>query len=372
MKAFTFISLILLTSSVIYSQQREDHIQITPENPTMQVNESLEFTATWVDDDGNLWPLSDPHWLGDSFHGTIAVNPDDPCKCTFTATSTGSSYITCYEGPPYNNPHGSTDITITGEQQLDVISVTPANVNLEVGEQQQFVAVGYDTEGNPLDPPITPVWSTDGGSITSDGLYTAPDVEGYYAVTAGVSGSQITGQASVQVASSQQLDRIEVTPANVNLQVGEQQQFVAKGYDEQDNPLDPPIVPQYSCTGGSITSDGLYTAPETSGAYYITVSVDGSEVTGEATVTVSPQGVSEQEASKLKVFPNPAKNILFIESNQKIIFCEIIDLTGNVLLRSEPLKNEISVNIGDFPAGVYFLHISSIDYKLTKKLVVEH
>ena len=83
----------------------------------------------------------------------------------------------CWEGPPRQGPHGSTDITITqgSGQQLDSIVVSPANVNLEVGEQQLFSAVGYDTNGDLMDPPITPMWSTDGGTVTQDGQYTAPD-----------------------------------------------------------------------------------------------------------------------------------------------------------------------------------------------------
>ena len=46
--------------------------------------------------------------------------------------------------------------------------------------------------------PITPIWSTDGGTITSDGLYTATQV-GDFTVTASVQGSTITGTASVHV-----------------------------------------------------------------------------------------------------------------------------------------------------------------------------
>jgi Ca2+-binding RTX toxin-like protein len=176
-------------------------IEVTPINPSINVDQSLEFTASGKDQNGNPFPLSDPQWQGDSWHGTISVDPTDPTKCTFTATAPGNSYIMCWEGPPRQGKHGSTDITITqgSGQQLDSIVVSPANVSLEAGGPQLFSAVGYDPDGDPMDPPITPMWSTDGGTVTQDGLYTAPDTEGDYEVTAGVTGSTITGKANVHV-----------------------------------------------------------------------------------------------------------------------------------------------------------------------------
>ena len=107
---------------------------------------------------------------------------------------------------------------------MDSIVVSPSSVNLEVGEQQLFSAVGYDVNGDPLAPPVTPVWSTDGGSITQAGAHTASEMEGTFTVTASVVGSSVTGSAEVTVTagSSQQLDSIVVSPSSVNLEVGEQ------------------------------------------------------------------------------------------------------------------------------------------------------
>jgi plastocyanin len=230
------------------------------------------------------------------WHGEISVDPTDPTVCSFTATQAGSSYIICWEGPPYQGPKGSADIAVTQNgQQLDRIQVTPASVNLEVGEQQQFTARGYDTNGAPMDPPITPMWSTDGGSISQDGTYTAPDTEGDYAVTAEVLGSPVMGTANVQVtAPPQQLDRIQVTPASVNLEVGEQQQFTARGYDTNGDPMDPPITPSWSATGGAMSQGGgrgaggaqqmTYTAGNLPGHYGVTASV--GHVVGRSWVTV--------------------------------------------------------------------------------------
>jgi len=177
-----------------------DDIIITPTNPTMQLGQSLEFTALGKDQNGNPFPLYDPQWEGDTFHGTITVNSKDSTKCLFKADKTGDSYILCWEGPPYQDKHGSTDIHIIEEiPQLDSIYVAPKKVNLDFGEHQQFSAEGFDKDGNPVHSSIAPVWSTDGGSIDQNGMYTAPDTKGDFTVTAGVDGSDVTGFASVFV-----------------------------------------------------------------------------------------------------------------------------------------------------------------------------
>ncbi|MCK4581575.1 MAG: hypothetical protein KAU10_09490, partial [Dehalococcoidia bacterium] len=280
---------IIFTSVLLAQDPYLADVVVTPENPTMQVGQSLEFTASGKDQNGDPFPISDPQWEGSS-HGTLSVNPTDPAKCTFTTTKTGAGYIICWEGPPRRGPHGSTDITITqgSGQVLGSIVVSPTNVNLEFGEQQQFTALGYDQNDEPMDPPITPIWSTDGGTVTQSGQYTAPSSAGDYTVTAGTSGSSITGTANVHVtAPSQVLGSVVVSPASVDLEYGEQQQFSATGYDQNGNPTDPPITPIWSTDGGTVTQSGDYTAPDTTGDYTVTGGVSGSTITGTANVHVT-------------------------------------------------------------------------------------
>ena len=61
---------------------------------------------------------------------------------------------------------GSDDVS-----QLGRIDVTPCDVALDPGDEQTFTAVGYDDQDNEI--PIDPIWTATGGTITSQGLYTA-------------------------------------------------------------------------------------------------------------------------------------------------------------------------------------------------------
>ena len=80
---------------------------------------------------------------------------------------------------------------------LAEIVVTPAEVYLNPGDQQQFEGHGFDADGYEIYVKI--IWSAKGGNIDTDtGLYEAT-VEGEFTVTASVEGSAVTGTAAVYV-----------------------------------------------------------------------------------------------------------------------------------------------------------------------------
>ena len=271
----------VLTSISITTSQLA-RIEISPQNPTMEVGQSLVFTAQGYDQDDNPCPINDPFWEGE--YGTLTPDPNDPQKCTFTANQVGNGYIVCWEGtPPQATIHGSTDITITEpESQLDRIEVSPSSVSLTIGEDRQFAAKGFDQNGNEI--PITPQWSTDGGTIDQTGKYTATEV-GDFTVTASVQGSSVTGTASVHVTQpSGQLAKIVVSPRRAILYPGKSKQFTAKGYDNNGNEV--PITPIWRATGGTITQQGLYKAGFRDGYYIVTARAKGSLVTGIAYVKI--------------------------------------------------------------------------------------
>ncbi len=54
---------------------------------------------------------------------------------------------------------------------VTTITVSPSPVTLTVGANQTFNANGYDLYGNPL--PVTPIWTTNGGTIDATGFFTA-------------------------------------------------------------------------------------------------------------------------------------------------------------------------------------------------------
>ncbi len=79
------------------------------------------------------------------------------------------------------------------------------------------------------------------------------------------------------------------------------------------------------------------------------------------------------DPSLVAVFPNPAHEQFFIQSNS-IEINEIIlfDLTGREVLRTEAINNQCSLNISHLTAGLYILKIHSENQAvIVKKVVVQ-
>lgn len=265
------------------------NIVIAPQNPVLAVGQNITFIAQGYDQNGSPVPIADPQWKAGN--GTITPDPANPSQAIFTATEAGSGWVQCSDGPPGAGVHGSTDMTINPpeEGQLAKIEVTPSDVTVRVDEQLQFNAVGLDAFGSPV--PIDPEWSVDGGNITADGLYTASE-NGDFTVTAGTEGSTVTGTSDVHVQSSQsgggKLARLEISPGDTTVHIGETGEFKAKGYDAEGNQVD--ITPIWTATGGTIDQNGNFT-PNGDGLILggsVTVSVAGSKVTDSVLVSVLP------------------------------------------------------------------------------------
>jgi len=106
----------------------------------------------------------------------------------------------------------------------------------------------------------------------------------------------------------------------------------------------------------------------------ITVSVSGLT---PVVVTViqdgSSVGIPETSAYSIRIFPNPAKDVVKISldnvspDNARI---SLIDLTGKILLDQPVSGNETSLIVGNLPRGLYFVKILLNNEPLTRRLIL--
>jgi hypothetical protein len=170
---------------------------------------------------------------------------------------------------------------------LTTIEVSPSTAVLQVGQTQQFSALGEDQYGDTIDPGSV-TWDSSVpsvGTIDAGGTFTA-SAAGTATITATGAGG-VSGQATVTVQEAPALATIEVSPATATVEVGQTEQFTASGKDQYGNPIDPGIVSWASSnTGvGVIDASGVFLAL---GAGETTVSATGTEgVVGYANVTVN-------------------------------------------------------------------------------------
>lgn len=282
--------------------QELNRIEITPSNPTLTVGDTTTFSAKGFDAQGDEVTIGDPNWQGDGKSGYLAVNPTNAQQCTYTPTNRGNGYVSCYDGEPGSGgKQGSSTIVVKAapsSRRLARIEVKPSNVTLQVGDTTTFSAKGFDQNGDEIQSNVT--WTATGGSITSNGYYTATNA-GNYLVTA-MSEGGIQGTAAITI--TYQLARIEITPRNVTLQVNDTTTFSAKGFEHDGDEVNAEV--EWSASGGgTISSDGEYTATD-KGTWEVTAE---NPITGKketASIAVAPDG----PLTTIEVTPaNPTLNV---------------------------------------------------------------
>jgi hypothetical protein len=145
--------------------------------PTIAVGQSVVFTAEGKDRSGNTVPIRDPRWYSGGGHGTIVVDPNDPNKCTYTATNRGADYIQCCDGKPGYGVDGSVDFTVGESDRPNPFSILmlPEDVRITEGDSVCFTVDMFDEDGEEIpDDPVT--FTATGGPITPEGVYTGEDV----------------------------------------------------------------------------------------------------------------------------------------------------------------------------------------------------
>ena len=269
-------------------------VTVSPASVQVTTGTAQQFTATVVGS-GNqvvIWSLSGAGCVGISC-GSISgsglykapAKPPNPPTVTVKATSLadpsafGTAIATVVSPPP---------ITVT---------ISPTTATVSPGGQQQFAA----TVTGSSDKSVT--WNVTGtgciayncGTITSLGLYTAPSTvpnPPVVTVTA-YSHADPSKSASATVTLSVPIV-VKVSPGSVQLVAGQQQQFSAT-VTGTGNTTVTWSVGGAGCSGaacGTITANGLYTAPATVPApptvsVTATAAADSSK-TGSSTVTLIP------------------------------------------------------------------------------------
>jgi len=179
------------------------------------------------------------------------------------------------------------------------ISISPNPQTLAVNGKQQFAAVVSDFSGAAIT--ATPVWSvvSGGGTITSDGLFTAGTTPNTFTNTVQATSGNLTANATVIVIPGP-LASILVTPKPVTLNVDLSQQFTAIGLDVAGNLV--PLTPVWSVAngGGTVGTAGLFTANSTPATYTNTVTASSGVISGTATVIVTAGPLTT-----ITVTPNP-------------------------------------------------------------------
>ena len=85
----------------------------------------------------------------------------------------------------------------------------------------------------------------------------------------------------------------------------------------------------------------------------------------------STVGIQENDLGNISIYPNPATNLVNIESDVQINSIQIINYTGQVVYNQHTSGNNVQVNTNDLSSGVYFVNISTSEGIATQKLLIK-
>ncbi|MCL2649496.1 MAG: T9SS type A sorting domain-containing protein [Candidatus Azobacteroides sp.] len=141
--------------------------------------------------------------------------------------------------------------------------------------------------------------------------------------------------------------------------------LIYNGFKNSENESVLDILPVISCMANISSPAGFYDIVLSGGSdhnYQYTL------VNGLLGVTAAG-GINDVVANQLSIFPNPAKDEIFIKSELPITKVEIYTLTGRLLLSENNFNEKISVSA--LPQGVYMVKIYTNEGLAVSKIVKE-
>ncbi|HWH57843.1 MAG TPA: putative Ig domain-containing protein [Terriglobales bacterium] len=197
------------------------------------------------------------------------------------------------------NPPTSTNTSIT-------VSLNPTSATITSGGTQQFLAAVSGTSNTSV------IWSASAGSISTNGLLTAPSVSASTSVTITAKSavhpdSKAYATVAVNPSTSSPTPTsvsVNVTPGSAVVQTSGTVQFSASVSGSTNTGV------TWKAGLGTINSSGLYTAP-TSGGTDTVIATSQADTTKAASATVTVQSSTSQNTgggSGTSTPPNPAAN----------------------------------------------------------------
>jgi trimeric autotransporter adhesin len=202
-------------------------IQVTPFNPTVSLNTSLQFAATGLYSDGSSAPLTGMATWQSSNGAVAGVSNAGGSRGLATSLSKGTSQISA----TFAGVTGATTLSVT-DATIVQIQVTPFDPSIPAGFQQQLTATAIYSDGSNRNITAQATWTSTamGVAQVSDALATKGFVNAIAGGTATIEAQYtgVSGSTDVTV-SAALLKAIEIAPADASIAVGEILQLTATG-----------------------------------------------------------------------------------------------------------------------------------------------
>ncbi|PTL76864.1 hypothetical protein DAT35_47175 [Vitiosangium sp. GDMCC 1.1324] len=243
-------------------------VTVAPKTATVKAGDKTTFTATVKDakESKILWSVEG----GDS-HGTISS------AGVYTAPTEAGTYTVVATNAVDSSKKDTATVTV---EPAVVVRIAPLGTQVVTGGTATFTAKVTGAE----DTSVT--WSIQegeaGGSITAEGVYTAPATAGTYTIVAtSVADPTRKGTAEVTVTSVS----VKLSPETKTSDQGATTAFISEVTGTRVTAVTWSV--EGGDSNGTITSAGVYTAPNHPGSYTVwATSVADPSKKASATITV--------------------------------------------------------------------------------------
>ena len=228
---------------------------------------------------------------------TFDTLPVDTLSATATAypqaNGTGVAQATATV-PLVTQANQTVSFSLTMASTIDHLDVSPAAPSLAVGQTANLTITARDLSNNiVLTTPSKIQWlsgNTTFVTVDTNGKVTAVRPTGinpdhvFVQATDSESGKSVSSSVTVTSTTT-----VQVTPSPVTMPYGDPKQFFSTVNNAPDNTVTWSV--QEGAAGGTITTDGIYTASQTPGTYHVvaTSNYDNSK-SASATVNVKAGG----------------------------------------------------------------------------------
>jgi hypothetical protein len=246
-------------------------VRLIPRTVTIETNQKIRFRGEILRGRERTTTLA---WSATG--GTISDNG------TFSATMAGTFKVVG-RGRGRNQADTSTVIVVPTSPDVVGLSVSPDSVSLLAGATHTFTAVGLLSDGTTT--PVGVTWTATGGVIDAGGVFTAGQTGGKYRIVATKTSSTLadTAVVPISVPEAPTLTSVVLTPTSASLSTGATMQFAAFGRNSAGDSVD--VAVTFAATGGTVSSNGLYTAGSTGGTFHVVAAASGIADTAIVTLT---------------------------------------------------------------------------------------
>lgn len=90
-------------------------------------------------------------------------------------------------------------------------------------------------------------------------------------------------------------------------------------------------------------------------------------------VTLNPDGLPENKVLSIRVFPNPAAEVVTVKSDFVITGIEVLSSLGQTVINKYcPGEKEVRFDVSAMPTGIYLVKVYSDQGVGTVKIAVQH